>query len=136
MQLIAAVIGKRNRLRMQEQSSQTQFFCFCIDFRVSIALIASNRVSHVQCVNANLVSSAGDRLALQQTEFAECPRQAKLGFRSLAPITDNNMPFTIAAMIDVKRRVYALIPQLPIADDQGKVVFADDSVAKFFMHLA
>ena len=66
VQLIAAAIRKRDRLRMQEQPAQPQLLRFSIRIVIPITLVADDRMFRVVKVNAYLVSPAGERRALQQ----------------------------------------------------------------------
>ena len=73
MQLVAAVIGKCDRLCMQEQALQAEFSSVPIIFLVPITFIARNRVLHRLQVHSNLMGPSGFRRTLQQAVFAESP---------------------------------------------------------------
>lgn len=75
MQVIAAVIRKRDRLCMQEQALQAKFSYAPIVFLVTVTFIARYRVLHRLQVHSNLMGSSGFRRTLQQAVFAESPRQ-------------------------------------------------------------
>jgi hypothetical protein len=64
MQLVARLVRKRNRLRVQEQPFEPEFGSLSVRVLVAISIVDHYRMTHGLRVYPYLVSAAGQRLAL------------------------------------------------------------------------
>lgn len=121
---------------MQEQALKTEFFAFMIRVRIAVSQVTRYSVPQMLRMYSNLVRTAGLWLALQQTEFTQCPRQAKSGLRVFSAAIDDDMALPVLAVLDIQGLINEAIAELPIANDQRQIVFFDLAIAKHLMQFA
>ena len=74
MLLIAAIVRKGNRLRVQKKTLEPQLPGPPIGVRITISLVDNEWMAEALCMHPDLVRTSGQRPTLQQTKVTVCPR--------------------------------------------------------------
>ena len=121
---------------MQKEPFQPLAAHFLVKRRFTVLIVTGDRMTGMQGVHADLVSSTCDWTALDQGRFGKLTHDAEPGFGGLAIGTDPYYPFTGLQIVFAQRRINHLDVSLPLATHQRQILLAHRFDPQLFMQAA
>ena len=109
---------------MQEHAFEPEFAHFFVEFFVAVFLIASDRMTGVSGMDANLMRAAGQNFHLdERRQSAEELHRSELADRFFTADGDFDGALTADAQIGAQRCIDAFLAEVPLTFDEREITF-------------